>query len=249
MAMSREELIRQIYQEELGREADAAGLQYWLTSNASPEQLRNYIKAAAAPEQQPMGREELIRQIYRDQLGRDEVDAPGLNYWMNSALPDDKLAGAIGFAARQPTVDETARPATNNYSAELLQDPGYSQFLRGAAYDESAIQSAYIAAQDAINRRIEAQRWGYDDQRKQTDTNIARGFANRGMYGAGRQQKDLSDANIRSRYQQGMNEASQTDRLSQMATDAATRVSGLRRQQGEANLDTRMSLTQGSLLV
>lgn len=195
-------------------------------------------------------REAAIRQIYQQFLGRDEVDAPGLNYWMNSAVPTEKLESAIRWAASQPTVDETARPATNSYSAELLQDPGYAQFLRGIGLQESELQSRYLAAQDRIMRRQNLQEWNFKKNKDQAAQRIGESFADRGMYRSGRRLREQSDSDIRHNYNwYGMQTGANADQLSGMAADMGYDVANLRRQQGEQNLDTRASLTQGSLLI
>lgn len=194
-----------------------------------------------------LSREELIRQIYRDQLGRTEVDTPGLNYWMNSQLPDERLSGAIGFAATQPTVDESYRSAGASPAAAYMQDPSYNLYMRQMGFNESDIQSTLAAAKDRINRNLGIGAPMYDRQRDRGVRNVGESFASRGMYRSGRRLQDQMDLVSNIDYNQARENYSARDRQAQLETQAAQQIAAGRRQLGEQQLNTGQRLTQGSL--
>jgi hypothetical protein len=63
--------ISELYEEILGREPDAAGLEYWLSTKQTPKQIEDNIRFIE---------KEAISELYRNILGR-APDAAGLDYW------------------------------------------------------------------------------------------------------------------------------------------------------------------------
>ncbi len=106
--------VQSAYQDILGREADQAGLDFYLQSDFSPEQIRTVL--AASPERQGMdarqyatgtpATEEEVRQIYRDVLGR-EPDKAGLQFYLGSDFSADQIRANIQSSP------ESLRLATN----------------------------------------------------------------------------------------------------------------------------------------
>lgn len=94
--------VRAAYQDILGREPDEAGLNFYLESDFSPEQIREVL--LASPERQGMAAREYatgtpateaeVRQIYRDVLGR-EADKAGLQFYLGSNFSADQIRANI----------------------------------------------------------------------------------------------------------------------------------------------------------
>lgn len=94
--------VQAAYQDILGREADPAGLNFYLESDFSPDQIREVL--LASPERQGMAArefatgtpatEEQVRAIYRDVLGR-EPDKAGLQFYLGSKFSADQIRANI----------------------------------------------------------------------------------------------------------------------------------------------------------
>ena len=94
--------VRSAYQDILGRAPDQAGLDFYLQSDFSPEQIRGVL--LGSPERQGMAAREYatgtpateaeIRQIYRDVLGR-EADKSGLQFYLGSNFSADQIRANI----------------------------------------------------------------------------------------------------------------------------------------------------------
>jgi hypothetical protein len=94
--------VRSAYQDILGRAPDQAGLDFYLQSDFSPEQIRGVL--LGSPERQGMAAREYatgtpateaeIRQIYRDVLGR-EADKAGLQFYLGSDFSADQIRANI----------------------------------------------------------------------------------------------------------------------------------------------------------
>ena len=75
--------IAKFYRSYLGREPDAAGLDYWaqqMNANASPQDILNSIKLS--PEATGIQQNKALEDYYRDYLGR-RPDQAGRDYWLS----------------------------------------------------------------------------------------------------------------------------------------------------------------------
>jgi hypothetical protein len=133
--------ITQAYSDILGRTPDAAGLSYWsnlANQGVSMDEIRRDIQ---------LNENQLISQAYKDILGRDEVDAPGLAYWANSGQDIDTIRRNIqlnkeqqGIAAlpvAQGTttpVAETA-PVTTPVTTPVVEPPPPRQYFQTTNYE------------------------------------------------------------------------------------------------------------------
>jgi len=88
--------IANIYQNILGRDPDAEGLKYWLSTGETPEQIENNIRLIE---------KQNIANFYKDILGR-EPDAEGLEYWANSGNTLEEIARNIGIIAGKGDVGD-----------------------------------------------------------------------------------------------------------------------------------------------
>ena len=75
--------IEQYYRDILNREADVPGLDYWLKSGETPEQIKSNIA---------LNERNAVEQYYRDIFGR-EADPEGLKYWTESKDTLDQIRG------------------------------------------------------------------------------------------------------------------------------------------------------------
>ena len=87
--------ISKIYEQELGREPDQAGLDYWAKQGLTPEQIRSNIQQG----DEAMGNTTTqlsgsIADIYRQELGR-EPDQAGIDYWLGQNLTIDEIRNTI----------------------------------------------------------------------------------------------------------------------------------------------------------
>jgi len=87
--------ISKIYEQELGREPDQDGLDYWAKQGLTPEQIRSNIQqgdeAMGNTTSQLSGS---IADIYRQELGR-EPDQAGIDYWLGQNLTIDEIRNTI----------------------------------------------------------------------------------------------------------------------------------------------------------
>ena len=77
--------IADIYRQELGREPDQAGLDYWLGQNLTIDEIRNTIRNSP---------EAKIANIYREDLGR-EPSQEDIDYWLSQGMDADGIRSSI----------------------------------------------------------------------------------------------------------------------------------------------------------
>jgi hypothetical protein len=140
------DLVAQLYQQQLGREADPEGAAYWssvLASGASPE-------AVAAEMSRSLEGQNLLTQAitsaYRQELGRNP-EQEGYQYWQSSALDQGLSAQQIQDAVRAAAVAEQAqRGITGGFTqmelAALEADPYAGRY---------ATTDIFALPQDAVN--------------------------------------------------------------------------------------------------
>ncbi len=71
--------LKNIYQTELGREADTEGLNYWASQLDQGSQTIDQVKKNIQDSEE--GRNYFVKRTYKDILGRD-ADKEGYNYWL-----------------------------------------------------------------------------------------------------------------------------------------------------------------------
>jgi hypothetical protein len=140
------DLVAQLYQQQLGREADPEGAAYWssvLASGASPE-------AVAAEMSRSLEGQNLLTQAitsaYRQELGRNP-EQEGYQYWQSSALDQGLSVQQIQDAVRAAAVAEQAqRGITGGFTqmelAALEADPYAGRY---------ATTDIFALPQDAVN--------------------------------------------------------------------------------------------------
>ena len=99
-APSRDEQIKSLYKNVLGREADTEGLKYWSQSGQNIGEIESNIRRSSeyqskAPAQ---SRDEQIKSLYKNVLGR-EADPEGLKYWSQSGQDVGEIEANIRRSA------------------------------------------------------------------------------------------------------------------------------------------------------
>ena len=77
--------IADIYRQELGREPDQAGIDYWLGQNLTIDEIRSSIR---------QGEEYALVEIYRQELGRDPSQED-IDYWLSQGMDADGIRSSI----------------------------------------------------------------------------------------------------------------------------------------------------------
>jgi hypothetical protein len=140
------DLVAQLYQQQLGREADPEGAAYWssvLASGASPE-------AVAAEMSRSLEGQNLLTQAitsaYRQELGRNP-EQEGYQYWQSSALDQGLSAQQIQDAVRAAAIaEQQQRGITGGFTD--MQLPGLESDPYAGRY---ATRSIYDLYPDAVN--------------------------------------------------------------------------------------------------
>ena len=154
--------LKEIYQTELGREADKEGLDYWAnqleTGNQTIDQFKKNIRDSDE------GRTRFIKNTYMDLLGR-EGDAEGMAYWDNelkSGKSRDQIQESIissdearkyrandkGRGARPPKeFGGQDRPPKGRPIGDDQLDPG--ELKGGTGSDKDDLVDTNISGEDA----------------------------------------------------------------------------------------------------
>lgn len=183
-------------------------------------------------------REDLIRRLYYQELGRLNVDQQGMDFWTGEGFVEDesvlrnRLRGGAGLTGPSVTMP-------------LLADQSYAAFMRKMQFDESQIQSSLQAAQEAAQRRITGQAGVYDQQRKQSEDGVNSSFEARQNRSGGRLVK-INEGRTAIDRQQTEFKNNIGEASAQMERDAASSIADLRRERAEQELGARDRLTQRS---
>lgn len=187
-------------------------------------------------------REELIKRLYYQELGRLNPDQAGLEFWTGEGWLDDEAALRTRLRAGAGLEGESV-------VAPLLADKTYSAFLRNMQFNESQIQSSLQAAQEAAQRRIKAQAPLYDQQRRQSALSTNRNFEARGMYRSGGRLDKLAKDDKSLDYTQRKFESGINDASAEAERQAIADIAKLRRDRAEQELAARDRLTERSVQI
>ena len=144
--MAINDLVNQLYAEQLGRAPDPEGAAYWssqLASGASPEAVRSAI--AQSLEGQNL-LTQAITSAYRQELGRNP-EQEGYQYWQSAALNDALSAQQIRDAIAAAAVKEQAERGITGGFTEM-QLAGLEADPYGGRY---ATRSIFDLYPDAVN--------------------------------------------------------------------------------------------------
>lgn len=186
----------------------------------------------------PEEREEYIRAIYYQELGTVEPDQDGLDYWMGREdLADEAALRRHMRGAAELDPASSLQP--------LLADEQFAAWLRGAQFNESAIQSSLEATQNALARRIQEQRATFDTQLRDQSRNIDRSYEARGNRSGGLHvdQNNARTSIDRSRLQF---ESGIADQKASAERQAAQQIGAIRREGAEEQVAARNRLTMQS---
>lgn len=151
--------VTKLYKTLLGRDPDAEGLNYWVNSGKSLNEIEQAF--SATPEAQ-------VVNSYRQQLGR-EPDASGLEYYLGllkSGATPSQISSEISRSLEGQNFD--TQLATSVYRQELGRNPEQE----GYQYWQSLAQNDALTA-DQLRQAIAAAA-----VKEQTERNINGGFTN-----------------------------------------------------------------------
>ena len=140
------DLVAQLYQQQLGREADPEGAAYWASQLAGGASQADVSKAIAQSLEGQNLLTQAITSAYRQDLGRNP-EQEGYQYWQSAALDQGLTAQQIRDAVRAGAVKEQGeRGITGGFTqmdlAALEADP------YGGRY---ATTDIFALPQDAVN--------------------------------------------------------------------------------------------------
>jgi hypothetical protein len=140
MATPIEQLVVQLYREQLGREADPEGAAYWASRLAGGTSEADVRRAMAEAKEGQDIQLESATAAYRSALGRNPEQA-GIQYWLSRAqtegLGADQLQEIIRSAAlrEQTERDIVGQVFTNFQSPSLEADPYGGRYSTRSIYD------------------------------------------------------------------------------------------------------------------
>ena len=140
MATPYEQLINQIYQEQLGREAEAGGLEYWANLLASGASEADVLRGINQSLEGQNFDTQYITSLYRQILGRNP-EQEGFQYWLSEAqargYTPDQIRTILGEAAltEQAQRGITGQTFTQMALPDLEADPSGGRFITNSIYD------------------------------------------------------------------------------------------------------------------
>lgn len=155
--------IVELYIAYFNRVPDADGLNYWINESKAGlnlEQIgQSFYNAAVSPNftalthySNDMSNADFVKIIYKNVLGRDEVDEEGLNYWSDALQSGDKTRGSLIKTILDSAHTSKGKP-DYGYVADLLDNKfivgKYFAIEQGINYNtpqESYSQGVKIAA-------------------------------------------------------------------------------------------------------
>jgi hypothetical protein len=140
MATDFENLVTQIYQEQLGREPDEGGLEYWSNALANGADLQQVLQGINQSVEGQNYDTQYITSLYRQILGRNP-EQEGFQYWLSEAqikgYTPDQLKDILGQAAlvEQQIKGITGQTFTNLELPDLEADPYGGRYITNSIYD------------------------------------------------------------------------------------------------------------------
>jgi hypothetical protein len=140
------DLVAELYQQQLGREADPGGAEYWASQLAGGTSQADVARAMAQSLEGQNFLTQAITSAYRQDLGRNP-EQEGYQYWQSAALDQGLSAQQIKDAVRAAAVKEqTERGITGGFTemelAALEADPYAGRY---------ATTDIFALPQDAVN--------------------------------------------------------------------------------------------------
>lgn len=148
LAMNNQNAIAQVYQQVLGREADAAGLSYWqnqMNQGKSLGQITGEITNS---------REGQIRSLYQSILGR-QADAAGVDYWMSSGKSIEQIMQDMLY---QKSIGQFATGGFHNGGLRIVGENGPELEMTGPSRIWSAQQTSNFMSAANSNSSAETLR-------------------------------------------------------------------------------------------
>ena len=139
MATAYDQLVSQLYQEQLGREADTGGAAYWASQLAAGVSEADVAKAMSQSLEGQNLLTQAITSAYRSDLGRNPEQA-GYQYWQSAAQTGGMSAQEIQDAVKAAAIAEQQQRGitggfTNLSLADLEADPWAGRYATTSIYD------------------------------------------------------------------------------------------------------------------
>lgn len=141
MATEYENFVNQLYQEQLGREAEAEGLAFWSNALASGASQADVLRGINQSLEGQNFDTQLITSLYRQNLARNPEQA-GFQFWLsaaqNAGLTPAEIEAAIVDSARQAEQVErgiVGQTFTEMQLADLEADPYGGRYITNSIYD------------------------------------------------------------------------------------------------------------------
>ena len=128
--------VAKLYEQKLGRTADAAGLEYWTNSGLSAQQISKELSLAKEGQDLQL---EAATAAYRQILGRSP-EQEGIQFWLSKAQSEGLSAQELQDAIRVAAAPERTREGitqdfTNLQIAALEADPSGGRYNTRSIYD------------------------------------------------------------------------------------------------------------------
>lgn len=139
MATAYDDLVASLYQEQLGRQADASGAAFWASQLAAGVPEADVAKAMSQSLEGQNLLTQAITSAYRSDLGRNPEQA-GYQYWQSAAQASGMSAKEIQDAVKAAAVAEQQQRGitggfTNMQLAALEADPYGGRYATQSIYD------------------------------------------------------------------------------------------------------------------
>lgn len=118
-------------------------------------------------------------------------------------------------------------------------DPAYLAFLRSSGVQEAETSAEASRRISQLNRGLTRRSAGYAEDSRLAVRDVGEAAEERGMFNSGRRISDQNDAAAAVGRRQAEDAAQTGDDVSNTSYDAATAIARLRRQNAEAELDSR----------
>lgn len=139
-------------------------------------------------------------------------------------------------ALAQRTPDTSSNPA--------MEDPAYAAYLRTMGIGQADIKNEIMARTEAVQRAINRNAAGYEQQKKEGTKKVALGFEDRGLGNSGAQYQQQNEVASNVDYSRNQDEAAQRDALSAANRQSQQALSQLGQKRAEMEFEARTRIGQ-----
>lgn len=125
-----------------------------------------------------------------------------------------------------------------------MQDAAYAAYLRQMGVQQANIRNEIQARTEAVQRAINRNAAGFEQQKAEGVRNAGLGWEDRGLFNSGLRQQDQAKTAAGVDYQRQQSEADQTDALATANRQAQNSLSDLAQKRAEEELNARTRIGQ-----